>query len=65
MINFFDYNGSTSSGGAFVHLSAGEGFQKEFFGHELGMADVFSRRRQSVREDSFSTAQWSLRELSR
>ncbi len=46
MINYFNYNGATSSGGAFEYLSAGEGgdVKRAFYGPELGLADALSRR---------------------
>ena len=45
MINYFNYNGKTSSGGAFEYLSAGEGCEpdRSFYGPELGLADLLSR----------------------
>lgn len=46
LINYWNYNGQTSSGGAFVHVTAGEGcgVNNEFYGPELGMADALSAR---------------------
>lgn len=46
MINFFNDNGQNTSGGAFEYLSANAGWtdKEKFYGPELGMADVLSRR---------------------
>ncbi len=46
LINYFNYNGKSSSGGAFEHVSAGEGCEpdRSFYGPELGLADAISRR---------------------
>ena len=45
-INYFDDNGNNTSGGAFVHVTAGQGCMgtKQYFGPELGLADALSAR---------------------